>query len=90
MKIKDGFKLRQVCGENVIMAEGLSTVDFGKLVSLNGTAAFLWKEATNQGEFSPESLSEALCNEYEVDAQKALADTQAMVERWISEGLVEK
>ena len=35
MKQKKGFVLRTVCGENVIVGEGLETVNFGKLISLN-------------------------------------------------------
>ena len=35
MKQKEGFVLRDVCGENVIIGEGASTVDFGKLLRLN-------------------------------------------------------
>ena len=32
MKIKDGFVLREVCGERVIVGEGLGAIDFGILV----------------------------------------------------------
>lgn len=39
MRQKQGFVLREVCGENVIVAEGIEVVDFSNLISLNGTAA---------------------------------------------------
>ena len=42
MKLKKGFVLREVCGEKVIVGEGIETVNFGKLISLNDTAAMLW------------------------------------------------
>ena len=45
MKQKEGFVLRTVCGEHVIVGEGLGTIDFGKLISLNETAAWIWKKA---------------------------------------------
>ena len=38
MKLKKDFKLRQICGENIITAEGMQAIDFSKLVSLNETA----------------------------------------------------
>ena len=44
MKIKKDFKLREVCGEYVVTAEGMQAVDFTKLISLNETAAFLWSK----------------------------------------------
>ncbi len=37
-RIKDGFVLCDVCGETVIVGEGLGAVDFGKLLVLNDTA----------------------------------------------------
>ena len=35
MRIKNGFVLRQVCGENVIVGEGLGAINFGKMLALN-------------------------------------------------------
>lgn len=89
MKLKKDFKLRQICGENIITAEGMQAIDFSKLVSLNETATFLWKEAEKQGEFTTESLAEALCKEYDVTETQALADCQAIVSQWTQEGLTE-
>lgn len=88
MQLRKGFELRQVCGENVLMAEGLEAIDFSKLVNLNETATFLWKEAEAQGEFSIESLASALCNEYDVDEALATADVKAMLESWKEIGLL--
>ena len=41
MNIKKGFVLREVCGEHVIVGEELGAVNFGKLLALNETAAWL-------------------------------------------------
>ena len=81
--------LRTVCGENVIVGEGLGTIDFGKLISLNETAAWLWKKADEMGDFSVESLSEALCEEYEVSAEQACADVAKIVGQWQELGIIE-
>jgi hypothetical protein len=89
MKQKEGFVLRTVCGENVIVGEGLGTIDFGKLISLNETAAWLWKKADEMGDFSVESLSEALCEEYEVSAEQARADVAKIVGQWQELGIIE-
>ncbi len=89
MKQKEGFVLRTVCGENVIVGEGLGTIDFGKLISLNETAAWLWKKAGEMGEFSIDSLTEALCSEYEVSADQARTDVEKMVGKWQEIGIVE-
>ena len=89
MKLKKDFKLLQICGENIITAEGMQAIDFSKLVSLNETATFLWKEAEKQGEFTTESLAEALCKVYDVSEAHALADCQTIVSQWTQEGLAE-
>ena len=82
MKIKKGFVLRDVCGEQVIMGEGIGALDFGRLLCLNETAAWLWKLAEQQGEFTVDSLAEALCGEYDVSAEQAKADVAAIVAEW--------
>lgn len=89
MKIKQGFVLRDVCGEQVIMGEGLGALDFGRLLCLNETAAFLWKCALELGEFTVESLSEKLCGEYDVSKEQALADVAQIVDEWKKVNVVE-
>ena len=81
--------MREVCGENVIVGEGLGTIDFGKLISLNETAAWLWKKANEMGDFSIEQLTEALCAEYNVAEDTARQDVTKMVAQWQELGIVE-
>ena len=82
MRIKKGFVLREVCGEKVIMGEGLGALDFGKLLCLNETAAWLWDKACEAGDFTAEDLAKALCDEYDVDYARALAEVTALVDEW--------
>ena len=88
MKLKSGFVLREVCGQKVIVAEGLGAVDFGKLLSLNDTAAFLWQTA-QEGNFTIESLAETLCNQYNIDNDTAKADVSDIIGKWQQLGLVQ-
>ena len=89
MRQKQGFTLREVCGENVIVAEGIETVDFSKLISLNETAAMIWKKAKELGDFTAEQLAEALCGTYDVDYARALEDVRRLLETWQETGLLE-
>lgn len=89
MQIKSGFVLREVCGEKVIVGEGLDAINFGKLLSLNETAAWLWKQAKEMGDFSVDELAAQLCEEYEVSADDAKADVAAMLDEWKQVGVVE-
>lgn len=89
MKIKNGFVLRDVCGEQVIMGEGIGALDFGRMLCLNETAAFLWKQAEALGEWTVDSLTEALLNEYEVSPEQAKVDVATIVGEWQKVNVVE-
>lgn len=89
MKQKEGFVLRNVCGEQVVVGEGLGAIDFGKLISLNETAAWMWKKAAEMGDFTVERLAEALCGEYEVSESQARQDVAKIVAQWQELGLTE-
>ena len=82
MKIKKGFVLRTVCGENVIVGEGLDAINFGRMLCLNETAAWLWKQALEQGDFTADTLAHALCDEYEVSPEQALNDVKETINQW--------
>ena len=89
MRIKKGFVLREVCGESVIVGEGLGAINFGKLLSLNESAAWLWKEAQAQGDFTIESLADRLCEEYDVTPDAARQDVADIVTEWQNIDVVE-
>lgn len=89
MKIKKGFVLREVCSERVIMGEGLGAINFGKLLALNETAAWLWQQAQAMGDFTVESLAEKLCEEYEVEADEAKADVAEIIAEWQNVSVIE-
>lgn len=89
MKLKNGFVLRNVCGEQVIVGEGIDALNFGRLLCLNETAAWLWQRAAEEGEFTIESLSQALCGEYDVSQEQAKSDVASIVDEWKNVGVVE-
>ena len=89
MKRKEGFVLREVCGEKVIVGEGLGAIDFGKLLSINDTAAWIWNEAGRQGDFTVDSIAEALCEVYEVDLETARVDVDRILTQWKELGILE-
>ncbi len=87
MKIKEGFILRTICGEHVVVGEGLTQVNFNKMLSLNASAAYLWEQAQGK-EFSKEDLVQSLLNQYEVSPEQAAADVDKLLAIWIKEGVV--
>ena len=89
MKIKKGYILRTVCGENVIVGEGLDAINFGRMLCLNETAAFLWRKAQETGDFTIEALAAALCQEYDVDPAQARQDVKETIDNWTKLGVIE-
>lgn len=87
MKIVDGFKLREVCGEFVVVPEGSKLVNFNKMLSLNGSAAFLWK-AVEGKDFDVQMLSDLLVKEYKIDSALALSDAGKILDKWVEIGVV--
>ena len=89
MRIKKGFVLREVCGERVIIGEGLGAINFGKMLALNETAAWLWKQAQEMGDFTIEALAERLCEEYDVTPDEGKADVADIINEWQQVGVTE-
>ena len=89
MKIKEGFTLRTMLGENIVVGEGLTQVNFNKLISLNETAAFLWKEVSGK-DFTKAEMVQLLLDNYEVTEEVASKDVDKLLDTWVKEGLVEE
>ena len=87
MKIKNGFELREMCGEFIIIGTGVENIDFSKVISLNESAASLWREVEGK-EFTPATLAALLMEQYDVDEATALADATALANQWVSVGIV--
>ena len=68
--------------------EGLEHINFNKLISLNATAAFLWKKVEGK-EFTPEEMAGYLVEEYGIDMELALKDSKALCQAWVDAGVAE-
>ena len=88
MKIKDGFVLREMCGENIVAAEGIENINFNKLISLNESAAYLWRELIGK-EFTTEEMAELLIVRYGIVKELAMTDSANLCEAWINAGIAE-
>ena len=88
MKIKNGFELRDVCGENVIIAHGVENIDFTKVITLNESAALIWKQVEGK-DFTEDDMVKILLDEYEVEEPQAQADVKQLLSSWVKAGLVE-
>lgn len=95
MKAKKGFNLREVCGEQIIVAEGKENLDFTNIISMNESSAFLWNSVQGK-EFTIDDLADLLVDNYMIDEntpldrERAKKDAQAMLDKWVEANIVEE
>lgn len=80
--------MRTICGENIIVAEGIQNIDFSRIISMNESSAYLWKSIQGT-DFDANTLVELLLKEYEVDEATARSDAEALMEKWLEAGIIE-
>lgn len=72
MRIKDGFVLREVCGDNIVIPVGENSVDFKSVIRLNESGVLLWNALLN--DVDEQQLLKVITDEYEVDDETAIKD----------------
>ena len=78
--------LREMGDTRVLINEG-EQVRLTRVLPVNETAAFLWKQAEGK-EFTEEWLAERLVAAYEIDPETALADVRELVRDWRARNLL--
>ncbi len=86
MKIKDGFVLREVAGDIVVIPSG-DTLDLNMMITLNETGRFLWELLEKGAE--KEDLVQALTQEYDVTEEDAKAHIDVFVAKLNENGLLD-
>lgn len=86
MRINQGFELREMCGEQIIIATGVENINFSKIISLNESAAYLWSNLVGK-EFTPQTMAQLLAQTYDIDEETALADAEKLAEQWVNVGI---
>lgn len=79
MKIREGLVLRRIADLDVVIPIGNNIADFNGIISLNETAAFLWKRLTLKEELP--QIVDALIEEYDVNPEIARKDTEQFIEQ---------
>ena len=88
MKLKSGVIINEMNGEYVAVAAGEAGKAFNGMIKMNGTAAFIAKILQN--DISEDGIVDAICAEYEVDAETARVNVKAVISKLEAAGLVTK
>lgn len=88
MKIKNGFVLRRVMDNYVVVAVGEASKSFRGMLKLNATAAEVW-QGIEKG-LSESQICDVLCEKYDVEPSVAICDVKKTVEELLSHGFAEE
>ena len=77
MKIKNGFVVREIAGQSVVVALGEASKSFNGIIKLNETGCFIWKILAEGAE--KEDIVSKLLEEYDVDEQTASRDVDTFI-----------
>lgn len=88
MKIKDNCIVRNVCGEYIVVRQGVLNADMTQVISLNETAVDIWKNFEGK-DFEIEDVASYLFENYEVDIETALSDAQKWAKPLIAGKVIE-
>lgn len=87
MKLKDGFLLRTVAGNNVVIPTGKRTLDLNGMITLNETGAFIWRQLEQQAD--EEQIVMAILQEYNVEEDRARRCVRTFIEKLYEVGCLE-
>ena len=89
MRIKKDFALRTVMGQNIVLAEGNNADSYGKMITLNDSAAMLWRELRGRS-FEVGDAADLLVEKYGIDRGQALADAGYIIDLMAEKGLLDR
>lgn len=93
MRAKSGFRLTNVCGSTILVAEGKENIDFSNIISMNESSKLLW-ESIQGKDFTDDDLAKILVDNYQIDEntplpfEQALTDANNIVKQWKAAGII--
>ena len=88
MKAKDGFVLRNVVDEYILMPVDDTILQFDGAVLLNEVSAFVWNQI--QTPVSKADLLKSILEEFEVEEEAAAHDLDNLLETFAGFGIIEE
>lgn len=87
MKIKEGFVLRNMGGQPIVVSVGAASKVFNGMIKLNETGEFLWRQMDS--DVSEEDLVKALLEQYNVSEKVARHDVSDFINVLKTPGIIE-
>lgn len=87
MKIKEGFMLRNVADNYVVVPVGKASLEFKGLINLNHVGAFIWKCLENDTTLI--DVVNKVAEEYEIDKEIANRDVTMFINKLTEANLLD-
>lgn len=87
MKIKEGFLLRQVAGNYVVVPVGDEAVEFNGVVTINESGKFIWDLL--QEDIEKEELLAKFMEEYSLSEEEAKEDIRVFIQTLLDNKIAE-
>lgn len=88
MKIKKGYKLKSVGGQQTIVADRRIIKNFNNVIVLNESAVFLWN-LINEREVTKQEMLSALLDEFDISTVLALGNIDVFVKTLKENDIIE-
>lgn len=79
MKIKEGFMLRNVADNYIVVPVGKASLEFKGLINLNGVGAFIWQCLENDTTIN--EVVNKVVSEYGIDEERATTDVTNFINK---------
>lgn len=86
MKIKDGFVVRDIMGQCVVVATGEASENFSGMIKLNDTGKDIW-EGVAAGK-TEEEIVDDIVSEYDVDREYAEVSVKKFIADMKDKGFI--
>lgn len=87
MKVREGFVLKKIGTQAVVVAVGSASKIFNGMIKLNDTGELMWKKLTDGA--TKEELVEAILEEYETTEETVSGDVDRFLETLKKAGIIE-
>ncbi len=87
MKVKEGFMLKKMGNQAVVVAVGAASKVFNGMIKLNESGEMMWNLLVDGA--TEDDLLEAVLEAYEVDPQVATKDVEKFIETLKKPGIIE-
>ena len=84
MRVKEGFVIRDIMGQTVVIPTGKASEEFTGMVKLNDTGRDIWEAVS--GGMTEEEIIDMISEKYEVSKENSKSDVKKFISNMEAKG----